>query len=156
MNKKEDRGLLLIILAIGLIWARSNFPKMTEGKFVNNLGATLKKSAEQNNNLWYKEFLQNFAIPNANIFANLVMWGELLVAISLIFASLYLLIKGSNRLVQVVLLLGLLGGAFLNINFWLAFGYTSASTDNLNLLMAIIEIIGVVVFISHSKNISHN
>ncbi|MCR4305849.1 MAG: hypothetical protein NUV73_02070, partial [Candidatus Daviesbacteria bacterium] len=51
-----------------------------------------------------------------------------------------------HKLLSKALIAGLLIGAFLNITFWLGFGYTSPSTDSLNLLMATVQIIGVFYF----------
>ncbi len=143
--KNSESGLLLIILVVGLTWARSSWGKFESGKFVNSLGAILIKSAEHNPYSWYKSFLQDIAIPNSVIFAQMVLWGELLVAITIIFSSIYLL-KKQKKLVYIILISGLLGGLLLNLNFWLAFAFTSPSTDNLNLLMGAIELVGAVIF----------
>lgn len=143
--KNSEQGFLLITLSIGLVWARSNWEKLIGGKFVDSLGVILTKAAEHNPYSWYKSFLQNTAIPNSIIFAQMVLWGEFLVAAAIIFSSVYLL-KKKNRFACIILILGLSGGFFLNLNFWLAFAWTSPSSDNLNLLMAAIELIGVIIF----------
>lgn len=143
--KNSEYGFLLITLAVGLIWARSNYEKFIGGKFVDSLGVTLTKAVERNPYSWYKGFLQNIAIPNSVIFGQMVLWGEFLVAVAILFSSAYLL-KKQNRFAYIILILGLSGGFFLNLNFWLAFAWTSPSTDNLNLLMGVIELVGVVIF----------
>ncbi len=143
--KNSEQGILLITLSIGLVWARSNYEKFIGGKFAGSLGTTLTKAAEHNPYIWYKSFLQNFVIPNSVIFGQMVLWGEFLVAVAIIFSSVYLL-KKQNNFVCIILISGLLGGFFLNLNFWLAFAWTSPSTDNLNLLMGIIETVGAVIF----------
>lgn len=143
--KNSEFGFLLINLTLGLVWARSSWGKFTGGKFVDSLGITLTKAAEHNPYYWYKSFLQNFAIPNSVIFGQMVLWGEFLVAVTIIFSSVYLL-KKQNKFAYFILILGLIGGFFLNLNFWLAFAWTSPATDSLNLLMGAIELIGVVIF----------
>ncbi len=148
--KNSEQGFLLIILSIGLLWARSNYEKFIGGKFVDSLGTTLTKAAEHNPYSWYKSFLQIVAIPNSVIFGQMVLWGEFLVAVAIIFPSIYLLRK-QNRFVYTILILGLIGGFFLNLNFWLGFGWTSPSTDNLNLLMGAIELTGAVIFYRRAK-----
>ena len=76
------------------------------------------------------------------------MWGEFLTALSIILASAYLIFFNSkNGLVTFLLIAGLLGGMFLNTIFWFGFGYTNVSTDGLNLLMFLIELVGVIVLI---------
>lgn len=143
--KNSEQGFLLITLSIGLVWARSNYEKFIGGRFVDSLGTILTKAAEHNPYSWYKGFLQNTAIPNSIIFAQMVLWGEFLVAVAILFSSIYLLRK-QNRFVYIILILGLLGGFFLNLNFWMAFAWTSPAADNLNLLMGVIELVGAVIF----------
>lgn len=149
-NLKSESGLLLITLTLGLIWARSSWGKFSSGNFVDSLAAILTKSAEHNNYLWYKSFLQNTAIPNSVIFAQMVLWGEFLVAAAIFFSSIYLL-KRQNKIMYSILILGLLGGLFLNLNFWLAFAWSGPAADNLNLLMGAIEIVGAVIFYQRVK-----
>ena len=141
MNR-ESKTLLLIILSIGLIWSRSSFGKISSGNFVQGLGKILVKTANNSPYQEYKSFLENIAIPNSYLFGYLVMWGEFLVACSLTFSTLYLLLKNSHpKWIVLALIAGLGGGIFLNINFWLAFSTGNSGTDNLNLLMILIQLI---------------
>lgn len=138
------KPLLAILLSVGLIWLRSSLGKFTSDNFVSGLGGTLSKVVDKNPHPWFQQFLTSIAIPNSQLFGSLVLWGELLTAITIILGSAMLLIKlGTNKLASLMLIAGLAGGLFLNITFWLAFGYTSPSTDSLNLLMALVEIIGI-------------
>lgn len=144
-NKSAYNSLVLILLSLGLLWLRSGWGKLTEGKFVDSLGGVLTKFASNNPFPWYKSFLQNVAIPNSKIFAYLTMWGEFLTAITVSLAALYLLVvRRRSRLVLTFLGLGLLGGVFLNAIFWLAASYTSPSTDSVNLIMFVIELAGLI------------
>lgn len=143
MNKENNRYFYLVVLAVGFIFLRSSYGKFTGGTFVSTLGETLSKMVGKNPYPWYKSFLLSTAIPNATTFGLLTMWGELLSGLAMLLAAVYLLIKGGNKLAYLLLALGGLGGAFLNGIFWLAAGYTSSSTDGLNLLMFVI---GVLAF----------
>lgn len=135
-----DKYLLLIILANGLIWLRSSYGKFTSGNFVSNLGATLEKFAGKNPYPPFKDFLENVAIPNFGIFARLTLWGELLTALTLTGVSAYILVGGKTcKYSGPLLILGLLTGMFLNAIFWMAAGYTSPSTDSLNILMFVTQ-----------------
>lgn len=137
-------SLLLILLSVGVLWLRSSFGKLSSGTFVNNLGATLTKTAEKNPYPWFKDFLTTVAIPNAQLFGNLVLWGELLSAIAITVGAILMIINPHPaRVVVLLFILGLVGGLLLNIIFWLGFGYTSPSTDSINLLMAVIQIVGI-------------
>lgn len=140
------KSLLAIFLTIGLIFLKSSLGKISSGNFASGLGASLGKIVDKNPYPFYKQFLINVVIPNSQIFGFLVMWGEFLSAVAITIGALMLLINPkANKQMHLLLLAGLAGAAFLNITFWLGFGYTSPSTDSLNLLMAIIEIIGVFV-----------
>ncbi len=133
---------LLFVLAIGLLWLKSSYGKLTGGVFVDGLGKTLTMFASKNPYPWYKDFLTQIAIPNSKTFGLLTMWGEFFAAVSITISSIILIATRGNKLIKAILLLGLLGGAFLNAIFWLAAGWTSASTESLNLLMLILQVIG--------------
>ena len=64
------------------------------------------------------------------------------LAIALGVGTLFFMAKQA-RLGYLLLAGGLVVGLFLNLNFWLAAGYTSPSTDGLNLLMMIVEALGI-------------
>lgn len=144
MNKSTNQSLILIFLTLGLIWLRSSWGKLSEGKFVDSLSGTVNKMATGNPFPWYKEFLQNMVLPNSKIFAGLIMWGEFLTAATIIISALFLLFTKAGKWTLITLCAGLLGGAFLNLIFWLTAGYSSPSTDSLNLIMLAIEISGLL------------
>lgn len=146
------KPLLVIILSVGLILLRSSFDKFAGGTFVNSLGAILTKSAEKNPYPFFKDILTLVAIPNSQVFGLLVLWGEFLSGVVITLGAIILLLKPQvNRLVKQMLVAGLAGGLFLNVNFWLGFGYTSPSADNLNLLMIVLEAVGLVVLTKGNK-----
>lgn len=149
MNNIFVKGFLIIYLILGGFWFRSSLGKIIEGKFVDSLGTTLTKISQNNPYPWFKSFLQNVVIPNSKIFASLTMWGEFLTATVIILGSLYLLFVGGGdqKLGLIILILGLLGGMFLNAIFWLGFGYSNVSTESLNLLMFLIEWVGIIVLV---------
>lgn len=136
--------LLLILLVVDFIWLRSSFGKLTGGKFVGGLESVLTKFSSNNPYPFVKQFLQNIAVPNSVIFGILTMWGEIFVAVGLGISLIYLLSNPKrNNLILLILLLSLLGGMFLNLVFWLSAGWTSPSTDGLNLLMFFTQLIGL-------------
>lgn len=139
--------MLFIIFVTGLIWLRSSWDKISGGKFVDNLPSTLTKFANGNPYPWYKSLLQMVAIPSSQAIAPLIMWTEFFVALSLTLVPLLLLLKRKNQLVVIFGILGGIGGMFLNGLFWLAAGWTSPSTDSLNLLMFALELIALLYFL---------
>ncbi|MVX63680.1 DoxX family membrane protein [Clostridium chromiireducens] len=76
---------------------------------------------------WYARFVESVALPNANIFTYLVPYGEVLVGISLILGA--------------FTIVGLLGGAFMNLNYLLA---GTTSTNPILYTVAIILIVAGV------------
>jgi hypothetical protein len=142
---KDIKYLYLLFVGIGFIFLKSSYGKFTGGTFVSGLADTLTKFASKNPYPWYKSFLTNIAIPNSQIFGMLTMYGELFAGATLFGVSLYLLMaKKVSKMVYSFFGAGLLVGAFLNGTFWLASGYTSPSTDGLNLLMFFAEVIGIL------------
>lgn len=143
-KNKEEIYLFLIILSVGFIWLKSSFAKLITGTFLDNFPATINKFISKNPYLFYKDFLKEFVIPNQQLFGNLVLWGELLTGLSIVFSVVYLIFKQKNKLVLSFLMIGLIGGLFLNKTFWLASGWTSPSADSINLLMFLIELVSIV------------
>ncbi|MBI2593078.1 hypothetical protein HYW44_00340 [Candidatus Daviesbacteria bacterium] len=139
-----NKYLYLIFASIGFIFLRSGYGKISEGKFVGSLGETLAKFASKNPYPLVKNFLEQTAIPNSEVFGLLTMYGEVFAGISITLTSIYLLfVSKGSRAGYMILGAGFLTGAFLNAVFWLSAGYTSASTESLNLIMLAVQIIGL-------------
>ena len=149
---KSMNTYLYMLLSVGIVWLRSSFGKITSGKFPQVLGQTLEKFASNNPYPWYKNYLQTVAIPNAKIIGVITMWSEFFVALSITIAVLYLLIKPEgNKVAEIVLAVGLLGGMILNLNFWLASGWMSPSGESINFLMFLIQFVGFVYLVKLLK-----
>lgn len=144
-TQKKDSFFLVTVLALGAVWLKSSLGKFSSGDFVENLPATLERFASKNPHSFVVDFIKSVAVPNADFFGNLVLIGEFYVATSLALGALYLLfMKGSRSVMEVFLVVGLLGGAVMNVTFYLAAGWMSPSTESLNLLMLAVEILGLV------------
>lgn len=151
-EKNLSRPLLWILLAIAFIWARSSVGKLLGGEFVGGMEGTLTKFASNNPYSFYKQFLNDIAIPNSELFGIVVLVGEALVAAALVIGVLNLLfVKSPKKIVVDSLLLGLLGGLLLNLMFWLASGWMSPSGDGLNLLMLVVEMVGFLYLLRVAK-----
>lgn len=149
MNTKYMKGFYLILITIGFIWFRSSIGKLSSEKFVDGLGATLSKFSSNNPYSWYTQFLSQNIIPNAQIFGQIIQWSEFTASVLIIAGSFFnLFVKKESRVINVLLLLGVLSGAFLNLNFWLSAGWTSPSTDSLNFLMFVIELIAIFIILN--------
>lgn len=80
---------------------------------------------------WYAAFVNNVALPNAKVFAYMITFGEILVGISLILGALTVI--------------GLIGGAFMNLNYMLA--GTTSTNPILYTLAIILLVIGSSAYI---------
>lgn len=145
MNKELKQtfsnAYLCILSAIGLLWVYSGWEKVSTGEFSDGMSKTLGFFASKNPYPFYKQFLLDFAIPNAKTFGELVQYGEIAVGLGTLAVVLALITGRANRLVLKLFSLALVGTILLNANFWFASGWTSISTSSLNLLMGAIEAI---------------
>lgn len=125
-------------------WMSGGLGKMYEGQFVSTIGKTLSRFENGNPHEWYVGSVLRIAKNSPEIFAQLVQWGELLAGIGFVVAILaYRLSKQSQwkDMARYVAIASLLGGAFMNANFYYAAGWTSASTGGLNALMFWMQVV---------------
>jgi len=147
-NKVFDPYIFYIMLVIGFVFLRSGYGKLAGGKFVGGLEKTLGHFASENPYPPVQSFLNNFAIPNATLFGNLTMFGEIYVGISVFISVVYLLIKRTlTPVLFLVLVSGLLVAIMLNATFLLSAGWTSPSTESVNLVMLAVGVISLVYVI---------
>lgn len=127
--KTSDSAIWLALVRIffGYIWLQSGIEKLTGGGFVSGMAKTLGYFASKNPYAWQKDFLLNVATPNATLFGNLAMYGEILVGLSL--------------LLGVFSEIGLIGAIAMNLAYLFAAGWTSPSTETVNLAMAGVEFV---------------
>ncbi|SES94047.1 thiosulfate dehydrogenase [quinone] large subunit [Salinibacillus kushneri] len=87
-NKYVAGVLAFLRIYIGYQWITSGFGKLTGGGFDASgfiQGAIASASGDHPAvQGWWAAFLESFALPNAELFSFLVMWGECLVGLSLI------------------------------------------------------------------------
>lgn len=88
-NSKIAAGILVFLrVYIGYQWMISGYGKITGGQFDASgylQGAAAAAGGESPTvQAWWGTFLETVALPNAELFTFLVMWGELLVGIALI------------------------------------------------------------------------
>ena len=122
LTNRNNFVLSLLRIILGVEWFIAGFEKVMDPVFSSNLPKTLSFFISKNSHSWYIAFVNSQVMPNTDIFAWLVSWGELAVGLVLIFGFL------TN--------LGLVLGIFMNLNFYFAAGWTSPSVSSLNLIMA--------------------
>lgn len=142
---KNTKFLYLIFAVTGYIFLESGYGKISGGKFVGSLAATLTKFAKDNPYPLVKNFLENIAIPNSMLFGFLTQWGELLTGLNLLgISALFMFYDKTNKKFYYLMSVGFATGLLLNLTFYFASGYTSPSSESLNLLMSAINLIGLI------------
>lgn len=128
-REQTHLGYIAILrILIGFFFLMSGISKYSSG-FLQKpiLKGVLQKWAEGNPNIWYKSFLLDTAVPNYEIFAYLVVYGEILVGFCLLLG---LLTRISSAF-----------GIFMNINFLLGNGWSGTANKNVNILFIALQII---------------
>ena len=124
--------LALIRIMTGYIFIESGWGKLSNPGFVPGMAKTLGAFASKNPYPWMVNLLNTVAIPHATFFGILFQYGEFLVGLSLFFG--------------VLSQLGLLGALAMNITFYFAAGWTSASTGSMNLFMIVTDTVLLLSF----------
>ncbi len=126
----------LVRLFLGFSFVRSGYEKLAGNFNGQALTGTLTSwingggKVPPDPNLWYVGFLKGTVIPHAGLFASLVIYGEILVGIAL-FLGLLTSIAA-------------LAGAFLNLNYYLAAAHTGASTQGINALYIVVQLLFIL------------
>lgn len=134
---------LWVLLAVSYIWLHSSYAKLSSGGFPQSLGPTLQKFMIHNPYPWYRQFIEAIVFPNAYVVGLLVQYAELLAGICILVGAVLLILQKYVRVAVRTVLIGLVISFFLNLQFWLAAGWTSPSADSLNLLLMIIALVGI-------------
>ena len=98
-------SLLLLRLAISYIWLTAGLSKFFNPTFISNFPSTIQQFAKDTHFSCYSNFLKEQVLPNAQIFAQLTIWGEILTGIAFLLGF--------------PLFLAALIGIFMNINYYL-------------------------------------
>ncbi|ALX49698.1 DoxX family protein [Lentibacillus amyloliquefaciens] len=87
-NKVVAGVLAFLRIYIGYQWMTSGFGKITSGEFDAGgfIQGAVASAGGENPTVqgWWAAFLETFALPNAELFSFLVMWGEFLAGTALI------------------------------------------------------------------------
>lgn len=142
MNTLLFRSLLQCI--IGYEWLHAGWGKVSEGTFAGGLSGTLTKFASQNPYPWYTRTILEPLTRHSETLGQWIQWGELLAGIALIASALVYTQRIPapwKKTTNILLAIALLGTILMSANFYLAAGWTSASTKGLNTLLFWIEVL---------------
>lgn len=152
VHMTTDITLKIIYLSLAGFWLRSGVGKIIGGKFPDELAGTLAKFMSNNPYSWYKDFISSVIIPSANSVGQIIMYGEICAGLAIVSGILLSFRAGYQSWSSTLLLAGLIGGLILSLNFYLASGWMSSSGESLNLLMLILELVGVLRLVIPTKN----
>lgn len=146
-------AILLVQLVLAYEWLHGGWEKLQGGVFVSGIVKTLARFEEGNPNAWYVHSLLQTAKDAPRLFGQLVQWGELSVGMGL-FASVVACLFFSQNLalrrpIAIITILALVGGLWMNANFYFAAGWTSASTSGLNVLMFWVQLSLLIFWIQN-------
>ncbi len=120
-------GLLVVQIIVGFEFLLTVLVKLVRGGFVSGLGADLKNRVQAAPG-WYQSIAHDVIIPNATLFAYLVIVGELFVGITMIVAAVVWLsrwdrlsLTGRRSLVTLIILAAAAAFA-MNLNYHIANG----------------------------------
>ena len=121
---------------MGAFWLIHGIQKFTDAGWATpGVGtcATFLKHMSADTSGPYHDFISSVVLPNVQVFAHLVEWGETLVGVSLMLGLLTRLGGG--------------GGVFLALNYWLAKGAYShfEGYTNFDFLVMILSFLNVVL-----------
>lgn len=148
--------LVLVQFILGFEWLHASWGKWTEVGFMANITKTLTGFATQTTFPVYGDFLRSVAIPNAELFGNFIRTGEILVGVAFVLGGILLLAKKYLSTTTLWLVAtAMLGGALMNLNFYLAAGASSPSTWGLNVIMGLIQLVLAIYYFSNRKYLAN-
>lgn len=131
-------------------WISGGLGKMYGGQFVSTIEKTLGRFENGNPYAWYVNSVLRIAKNSPEAFGQLVQWGELLAGIGVVVAILVYGLSTQSQwknMARYAAIVSLLGGAFMNGNFYYAAGWTSPSTGGLNIVMFWIQVVLILFWV---------
>lgn len=120
--KLSNISLLLLRLTISFIWLKAGLQKLFNPEFISTFPNLLNGFAKDTTCELYSNFLNETVIPNAQIFAQLTIWGEILTGIAFLLGY--------------PILIAMVAGIFMNINYYLVANSTPSQFLNLLLIVS--------------------
>jgi len=155
MKKMSVVWMVLIQFVLAYEWLEAGWEKWSGPGFMANMDKTLAAFTAKNPHTAYVSFLQNTAVPNAQLFGNMIRFGELGAGIALALGGILLLVKKRlNPIVIWLLVLAFFGAALMSFNFYFAAGWTSPSTSGINLVMGFVELIFAIYYTTNRRELA--
>jgi thiosulfate dehydrogenase [quinone] large subunit len=120
--KLSNISLLLLRLAISYVWLTAGITKLLNGQFISTFPNTLENFSKNSPHAFYSNFLHTYVMSHANIFAQLVTWGEILTGVAF--------------LIGFPIVIACISGIFMNINYYLVANTTPSQFLNIILIFS--------------------
>jgi thiosulfate dehydrogenase (quinone) large subunit len=155
MKRISFLWVVLIQWVLAYEWLHSGWGKWSSPGFITNISKTLEGFAAKTPYTVYGDFLRGTAIPNAELFGNMIRGGEVLVGLALVIGGLLLLWKKRiPTYVSWIVAASLFGGALMNLNFFVAAGWSSPAVWGVNMVMGLINLILAILYIKSRKDLA--
>lgn len=131
-------SLVGIQAVVAYEWWHAGWEKLSNPEFLTGMGKTLGYFASKNPFPWYAAFLTGPASDHSMLFGAIVAWVEAAVGVAMFVAGAGIIWAKSPRLraaAYLASMFALLGGIFLNANFYFAAAWTGAGTKGVNVTM---------------------
>ncbi len=79
--KVNEISLFLLRLSISYIWITAGISKLFNNSFIPTFSSTMQNFIKACHYDFYVGFLKQYIVPNVHIFAQLTIWGEILVGV---------------------------------------------------------------------------
>ncbi len=155
MKKVSVVWLVLIQWVLAFEWLHSGWSKWSGPGFIANIGKTLEGFAAKTPYAAYSDFLGSTAIPHAQLFGNIIRIGEMASGIAFALSGIILL--SQKRLPEWatwILAIISFGAALMNLNFFLASGWSSPSTWGINVLMGLLHLILGIYYVTNRRELA--
>jgi hypothetical protein len=155
MKKASVIWLVFVQWVLAFEWLHSGWGKWSAPGFMDNIGKSLEGFAAKTPYTAYASFLKSSVVPNAELFGNTIRTGELAVGVALALGGILLLTQKRLPAVATWLLaIACFGGALMNLNFFLASGWSSPSTWGVNMVMGLALFILGVYYLTNRRQLA--
>lgn len=155
MKRAPVIWLVLIQFVLAYEWLHSGWGKWANPGYMDNIGKTLEGFAAKTPYSGYGTFLKNTALTNADLFGNSIRLAEIGVGIAFVLGGIILL--SQKRLPSwavAIIVIAFFGGALMNLNFFLAAGWSSPSTWGVNMVMGFIHLILAIYYFTNRRDLA--
>lgn len=149
-NQKPETSIVWIQLVLAYEWLQSGWGKFAKPDFMAGIDKTLASFSSKTQFDWYGSFLGK---GDAQLFGNITRFSEVLIGLGLLLGAPFILKKSLPKPALWLIAAAAFGGFILNLNLYLAAGWSSPSASGINLVMGLTQlIIGIYYLVLVKKS----